>query len=53
MKKRSQDETAAKLTEQAASDLDAFPPPPRLRRTRLPAILDRAFNGGFSLCSTC
>lgn len=30
---------------EAAAELDAFPPSPRLWRTSLPALLDRAFKG--------
>jgi hypothetical protein len=37
--KRPQAETAVNNTGQAAAELDAFPPSPRLRWTGLPAIL--------------
>ena len=34
-----------RLQAETAAELDAFPPSPRLRRTGLPAILDKAFKG--------
>jgi hypothetical protein len=45
MNMRLQGETAVNNTGQAAAELDAFPPSPRLRSKGLPAILDRAFKG--------
>jgi hypothetical protein len=39
MNMRLQTETAVNNTGQAATELDTFPPSPRLRRTGLPAIL--------------
>ncbi len=50
--KRLQAETPVnRNTGQAAAELDAFPPSPRLRRTGLPAILDKDIRTGIDSTS--
>jgi hypothetical protein len=49
--KRLQAETAVNNMGQAAAELNAFPPSPRLRRTGLPAILDKDIRTGIDSTS--